>query len=144
MIGCVIFRSALFRVFLKMDVGLSVQTAVENIPEHIQKPLWDDNKLEQSSPWGDVSLEIIFSISAGVHVHIWDQRNQYRQRKADHRSALCIWIKVCVNCVYTTNTHRMGFVDFIWYHKHWYRSFLVINNEYKSDVSFMFHWTTAL
>lgn len=26
------------------------KTAVEKIPEHIQKPLWDDNKLEQSSP----------------------------------------------------------------------------------------------
>ncbi|XP_055045615.1 small ribosomal subunit protein uS10m [Misgurnus anguillicaudatus] len=26
------------------------KTAVEKIPEHIQKPLWDDNKLEPSSP----------------------------------------------------------------------------------------------
>lgn len=26
----------------------SRQTAVEKIPEHIQKPLWDDDKLEKS------------------------------------------------------------------------------------------------
>lgn len=30
----------------------TLQTAIEKIPEHIQKPLWEDNKLDPSSPWG--------------------------------------------------------------------------------------------
>ncbi|XP_056604810.1 probable 28S ribosomal protein S10, mitochondrial [Triplophysa dalaica] len=46
------------RVYLEyiernLPEGVSIEitkTAIEKIPEHIQKPLWEDNKLEPSSP----------------------------------------------------------------------------------------------
>lgn len=34
--------------YITHNVCCSRQTAVEKIPEHIQKPLWDDDKLEKS------------------------------------------------------------------------------------------------